>query len=241
MIRDRLKKRARQFAIKAFGMEFDTEARDPNAGGRANPNDFDPTVIPKIVDGAGDTPGPNHKQDIGRTWVAAQLAGGVAPVFIDIRSPMEVATGVLPGAPRRVATKNPPRDRIRPDRRPRIGRPGRSASRTRLDLGSTASRRLRRMDRTRRADRATHDESSNEHCRWRHAPGGRPDRSRPRHHCRWHPLGLAGIRRAPRDCARLIAATGRATFGSRCRPHPPQTARSWSTADTDQRTRHPLD
>ena len=100
MIRDRLKKRARQFAIKAFGMEFDTEARDPNAGGRANPNDFDPTVIPKIVDGAGDTPGPNHKQDIGRTWVAAQLAGGVAPVFIDIRSPMEVATGVLPGAHR---------------------------------------------------------------------------------------------------------------------------------------------
>ena len=98
MFRDRLKNRARQFAIKAFGMEFDTEARDPNAGGRADPNDFDPTVIPKIVDGAGDTPGPNHKQDIGRTWVAAQLAGGVAPIFIDIRSPMEVATGVLPGA-----------------------------------------------------------------------------------------------------------------------------------------------
>jgi len=98
MFRDRIKNRVRNFAIKAFGMEFDTEARDPNAGGRADPNDFDPTVIPKIVDGAGDTPGPNHKEDIGRTWVAAQLAGGVAPVFIDIRSPMEVAAGVLPGA-----------------------------------------------------------------------------------------------------------------------------------------------
>ena len=87
-------------AIKAFGMEFDTEDRDPNAGGRADPNDFDPSVIPKLVDGDGDTPGPNHKEDIGRTWVAAQLAGGVAPVFIDMRSPMEVTPGVLPGANR---------------------------------------------------------------------------------------------------------------------------------------------
>jgi rhodanese-related sulfurtransferase len=100
MFRNRLKDRVRKMAIKAFGMEFDTEARDPNAGGRADPNDYDPTVIPKIVDGAGDTPGPNHKEDIGRTWVAAQLAGGVAPFFVDIRTPMEVATGVLPGAHR---------------------------------------------------------------------------------------------------------------------------------------------
>ena len=80
-------------AIKAFGMGFDTEDRDPNAGGRANPDDFDPSVIPKIVDGAGDTFGPNHKEDIGRTWVAAQLAGGVAPFFVDIRTPMEMAAG----------------------------------------------------------------------------------------------------------------------------------------------------
>ena len=100
MFRDRLKNRVRRMAIKAFGMEFDAEERDPNAGGRANPADFDPTVIPKIVDGAGDTPGPNHKQDIGRTWVAAQLAGGVAPFFIDIRTPLEMAAGVLPGAHR---------------------------------------------------------------------------------------------------------------------------------------------
>lgn len=100
MFRDRLKNRMRKMAIKAFGMEFDTEDRDPNAGGRANPEDFDPSVIPKIVDGAGDTPGPNHKEDIGRTWVAAQLAGGVAPFFVDIRTPMEMAAGVLPGAHR---------------------------------------------------------------------------------------------------------------------------------------------
>ena len=100
MIRNRLKNRVRRLAIKAFGMEFDTEDRDPNAGGRADPADFDPSVIPKIVDGAGDTPGPNHKEDIGRTWVAAQLAGGVAPFFIDIRPPMETVAGVLPGAKR---------------------------------------------------------------------------------------------------------------------------------------------
>ena len=100
MIRNRLKQKVRKLAIKAFGMEFDAEDRDPNAGGRANPDDFDPSVIPKIVDGAGDTPGPNHKQDIGRTWVAAQLAGGVAPFFIDIRTPMELVAGVLPGAHR---------------------------------------------------------------------------------------------------------------------------------------------
>jgi rhodanese-related sulfurtransferase len=100
MIRNRLKNKVRKLAIKAFGMEFDTEDRDPNAGGRADPANFDPSVIPKIVDGAGDTPGPNHKEDIGRTWVAAQLAGGVAPFFVDIRSPMEMAAGVLPGAHR---------------------------------------------------------------------------------------------------------------------------------------------
>jgi rhodanese-related sulfurtransferase len=98
MFRDRLKNRVRRIAIKAFGMEFDTEDRDPNAGGRANPDDFDPSVIPKIVDGAGDTPGPNHKEDIGRTWVAAQLTGGVAPFFIDIRTELEMAGGILPGA-----------------------------------------------------------------------------------------------------------------------------------------------
>jgi rhodanese-related sulfurtransferase len=100
MIRNRLKNKVRKLAIKAFGMEFDTEDRDPNAGGRADPANFDPSVIPKIVDGAGDTPGPNHKEDIGRTWVAAQLAGGVAPFFVDIRSPMEMVPGVLPGAHR---------------------------------------------------------------------------------------------------------------------------------------------
>ena len=79
-------------------MEFDTEERDPNARGVADPNNFDPSVIPKLVDGDGDTPGPNHRFDIGRTWVSAQLAGGVPPFFIDIRAPQVAAAGILPGA-----------------------------------------------------------------------------------------------------------------------------------------------
>jgi rhodanese-related sulfurtransferase len=98
MFRNRVKNKLRKVAIKAFGMEFDTEARDPNAGGKVDPSTYDPSVIPKLVDGDGDTPGPNHKEDIGRTWAAAQLAGGVAPLFVDIRSPQEMAAGVLPGA-----------------------------------------------------------------------------------------------------------------------------------------------
>ena len=120
MIRDRFKKKVRKLAIRAFGMEFDTEDRDPNAGGRADPANFDPSVIPKIVDGAGDTPGPNHKQDIGRTWVAAQLAGGVAPFFIDIRTPMEMAAGVLPGAHRYPGQSIQQHLRVLPDKDKRV-------------------------------------------------------------------------------------------------------------------------
>jgi rhodanese-related sulfurtransferase len=104
MFRKRVKDKLRNVAIKAFGMEFDTEERDPNAGGKVDPATYDPSVIPKLVDGDGDTPGPNHKEDIGRTWVAAQLAGGVAPLFVDIRSPQEMAPGVLPGSLRFPAT-----------------------------------------------------------------------------------------------------------------------------------------
>lgn len=98
MFRDRLKAAARKVAIRVLDMEFDTEARDPNARGVADPSAFDPSKIPTVVDGAGDTPGPNHKTDIGRTWVSAQVAGGVAPCLIDIRPPNEVITGMLPGA-----------------------------------------------------------------------------------------------------------------------------------------------
>ena len=98
MIRDRLKRVARRAAIKLLNMEFDTEDRDPNARRRGDPNAFDPSKIPPLVDGDGDTPGPNHKTEIGRTWVSAQLAGGVAPLFVDVRPPAEAVAGMLPGA-----------------------------------------------------------------------------------------------------------------------------------------------
>ena len=98
MIRDRLRAVARKVAIRVLKMEFDTQERDPNARGVADPSKFDPDKIPAVVDGAGDTPGPNHKEDIGRTWVSAQVAGGVSPLLVDIRPPSEVVIGMLPGA-----------------------------------------------------------------------------------------------------------------------------------------------
>lgn len=98
MIRDRFKRAARKAAIKLLNMEFDTQDRDPAARGNPSAATYDPSKIPPLVDGDGDTPGPNHKTDIGRTWVAAQLAGGVAPFFVDLRPPQECVAGMLPGA-----------------------------------------------------------------------------------------------------------------------------------------------
>lgn len=98
MIRDRLKKVARMAAIKVLKMDFDTQERDPAARRRGDPDAFDPSKIPTVVDGSGDTPGPNHKEDVGRTMTSAQIAGGVAPFLIDIRPPQETVTGLLPGA-----------------------------------------------------------------------------------------------------------------------------------------------
>lgn len=98
MIRDRLKRAARKAAVRLLDMEFDVEERDPRARTRGQAGEIDESVIPKVVDGAGDTPGPKHLTDIGRTWVAAQLVSGEPPHFVDIRPPAEVVTGVLPGA-----------------------------------------------------------------------------------------------------------------------------------------------
>ena len=98
MIRSFLKDKARQAAIKLLNMEYDTVDRDPNARKAGDPTSFDPNKIPKIVDGDGDTPGPNHKEDIGRTYASAQLAGGKGVAVVDIRTPLEYIGGVLPGA-----------------------------------------------------------------------------------------------------------------------------------------------
>jgi rhodanese-related sulfurtransferase len=98
MIRDRLKRAAHRVAVKVLKMEFDVEDRDPNAQTKGDPSTYDESKIPKLVDGDGDTPGPKHKYDIGRTWTAAQIVSGVQGWFIDIRPPRECAAGMLQGA-----------------------------------------------------------------------------------------------------------------------------------------------
>ena len=107
MIRSFFKDKARRAAIKLLNMEYDTVDRDPNARKKGDPSAFDPAKIPKIVDGDGDTPGPNHKHDIGRTFASAQLAGGKGIAVVDIRTPLELVGGVLPRA------LLMPRDRIK--------------------------------------------------------------------------------------------------------------------------------
>ena len=95
MIRDKFKGILRKVAIKVLDMEFDTQDRPKQ---EPNKSTFDESKIPTVVDGSGDTPGPNHKENIGRTWVSAQLAGGVAPFLVDIRPPNEVVAGIIPSA-----------------------------------------------------------------------------------------------------------------------------------------------
>ena len=98
MIRDRLKSAVKKVALRAFNMEWDAEETRDGGTRHVEKVNFDPTKIPKVVDGSGDTPGPNHKEDIGRPWVSATLAGGGALVFVDIRPANEVTSGLLPSA-----------------------------------------------------------------------------------------------------------------------------------------------
>jgi len=95
MIRDRFKKAVRKAAIKVLGMEEQAADRKEQEHRDVA---FDPKFIPKVVDGSGDTPGPNHKTMIGRTWLSAQLAGGVSPCVVDIRPPEEWTAGHIPGS-----------------------------------------------------------------------------------------------------------------------------------------------
>ncbi len=98
MIRDRIKGALRKAALKAFGMEWDAEERTRRKTKGSKDGTYDASVIPKLVDGDGDTPGPKHLELIGRTWLAAQLAGGVPGTIVDIRPPQETAHGLIPGS-----------------------------------------------------------------------------------------------------------------------------------------------
>lgn len=70
----------------------------PSPARPVNPASVDLSLVPPLVDGSGDTPGPNHKEKIGRTWLAAQIISGASPVILDLRPPAECVAGVLPGA-----------------------------------------------------------------------------------------------------------------------------------------------
>jgi rhodanese-related sulfurtransferase len=54
--------------------------------------------LPPLQPGRGETPGPNHKQDISREWVSAQLLSGVSPFFLDIRPAEAFARAHIEGA-----------------------------------------------------------------------------------------------------------------------------------------------
>lgn len=99
MIRDRIKSTAKKAALKFFGMEWDASVRPVDVKkGVASTAAFDPSLIPRVVDGSGDTPGPKHRDDIGRTWLASQVISSVSPYLIDMRHPNECGAGLIQGA-----------------------------------------------------------------------------------------------------------------------------------------------
>ena len=97
MIRKKLRAAAKKAALRAFKMEEQAKARETNST-KVEDSPYRADLIPQVVQGSGDTPGPNHKTLIGRTWVSAQLAGGVAPLLVDIRPPEQWPAGHIPGA-----------------------------------------------------------------------------------------------------------------------------------------------
>jgi rhodanese-related sulfurtransferase len=98
VIRDLVKRAARKVAIRAFGMEWEAEEGTSQQHTPSAPRPYDPAVIPRVVDGSGDTPGPNHRTNMGRTWVSAQVISGTPPFLLDLRPPRECAAGIIPGA-----------------------------------------------------------------------------------------------------------------------------------------------
>jgi rhodanese-related sulfurtransferase len=98
VIRDLVKRSLKKAAIRAFGMEWQAEESEVPQHTPGAPRAYDPGVIPRVVDGSGDTPGPNHKTNMGRTWVSAQVVSGTPPYLLDLRPPRECAAGIIPGA-----------------------------------------------------------------------------------------------------------------------------------------------
>jgi rhodanese-related sulfurtransferase len=97
MIRDRLLRAVRAVGRRLLNPEERASVRERQQWGEST-SEVDASVLPPLQDGDGDTPGPNHKSDIGRTWAAAQLVSGAGIVTVDVRSPSEWIVGHLPGA-----------------------------------------------------------------------------------------------------------------------------------------------
>ncbi len=99
MASSRVRSRLRRLAARVLGSE--QEPRPSTAG---SPPSTDHTAasdldgLPPLQPGRGETPGPNHKQDISQEWAAAQLFSGVSPLFIDLRSSAAFRQSHVPGA-----------------------------------------------------------------------------------------------------------------------------------------------
>lgn len=98
MIRDRLKKVVKAIGQRLFLPEERASLFRERVRGEIDPNADLDEFVPALVDGDGDTPGPNHKTNIGRTWAAAQLLSEAGIIALDVRSPSEWAISHLPGA-----------------------------------------------------------------------------------------------------------------------------------------------
>jgi rhodanese-related sulfurtransferase len=96
MAPSRVRSRLRRLASRVLGSPT-PEPQPAQPRPQADPP-TDLEGLPPLQPGRGETPGPNHKQDISQEWASAQLHSGVPPFFIDLRSQAEHAAGHIPGA-----------------------------------------------------------------------------------------------------------------------------------------------
>ncbi len=98
MIRRRLKRGIRNLAARALGMEEQVRARKTSQARSSADGRVPEAALPPTQPGTGDTPGPNSKEAISQAWAAAQLASGVSPFFLDVRSRRSWRDSRIPGA-----------------------------------------------------------------------------------------------------------------------------------------------
>ena len=96
MAPSRVRSRLRRLASRVLGSsDPEPQPAQPRAKAEA-PTEL--AGLPPLQPGRGETPGPNHKQDISQEWASAQLHSGVPPFFIDLRPGADHAAGHIPGA-----------------------------------------------------------------------------------------------------------------------------------------------